>query len=142
MNLRRPLTVGLLAGTVSLGVVPLAHATFLDRAPASVNFSAATLEPPTGVSLTRTCVINVLSLVVASAHFEAAWTPSSTQWAQDQVVELRNGSGLLVGGPTVLAKTASTASFDVLTPVGSHTVTVRTRYSSWTSEATRSASAC
>lgn len=135
MNLRRPLLVGLLAGTASLGAVPLAHAAFRDSATAASSFTAAQLAAPTGAGLSRTCVL------VASATFTVTWTPSSSSWATGQEVELLNGLGVVVGTKTLGTAVTST-TFDVLTPIGSHTVQVRATYASWTAQTTASAPSC
>lgn len=141
MNPLRPLLVGLLAGTASLGAVSLAHAAFFDPATSSSTFSTATLAPPTGLGLTQTCVLG-LGGVAVSARFTATWTPSTADWATGQEVVLVNAGGVQQGELQSLSRTATTAVFDVLVPVDAHTVTVRTRYASWTAQASATAVAC
>lgn len=130
MDLRRPLLVGLLAGAVSLGAVPLAHAAFRDTADGATTFTTDALAPPTAVTLSRSCP--VLGLLES---LSASWTPSTSAWAADQVVEIRDGNGLVLATRTLAGTESSTTFSLTLLAAGPRTVVVRTRYNSWTASA-------
>lgn len=139
MSVRRPILVGLLAGTVSLGAVPLAHAAFLNGATSSAAFSTASLTPPTGPVLTRSCSLNLL-LVALTGRFTVSWAPTSTSWAKQEVV-LRS-AGVATQIVTVPAG-VTTHTFEVALPTGSYNATVRATYENWTSAtATSNTASC
>lgn len=126
--------VALVAGTVSLGVVPLAHATFLASAKATVTFSAGQLAAPSNLTATTRCTLDALGLVVGAA-LDLAWTPSTTDWATGQSVVVIDSLGAVVGSKT-LGPTESSTSIDLpLVSGGTYTATVRATYESWSSPA-------
>lgn len=143
MNAVRPLVVGLLAGAVSLGAVPLAHAAFRNSGAASSSFTTAALAPPTGATLSKACVIAAPLLGVgASGTFTASWTPSTTSWAQGQRVLLLTAGGVPVGVERSLGPGATSSAFEVLVPVGTYQVRISTVYAGWTAETTTAAVGC
>lgn len=131
MTLSKPLLAAALAGIVSLGAVPLAHAVFVDPATATTSFSTAQLAAPTGLTVQKRCTLGLLGIVLA-ASLDLAWTPSSTTWA--------TGQRVMVTGPGGFSKTQdlspTATSTNVSLPLlagGTYTATVRATYGSWTS---------
>lgn len=131
MTLSKPLLAAALAGIVSLGAVPLAHAAFVDPATATTSFSTAQLAAPTGLTVQKRCTLGLLGVVLA-ASLDLAWTPSSTTWATGQTVIVTGPNGFSATqtpGPTV---TSTTVTLPLLAG-GTYTATVRATYGNWTS---------
>ena len=139
MKLLRPLSVALLAGTVSFAAVPLAHAAFRDDASSQSSFSAAQLTAPTALAVTKRCTLGALGIVLG-ASFDLTWTPSSTGWATGQRVTVTDSNGLTVATKDVGPAVTATSVGLPLISGGTYTVTVRATYSSWTSGATSKSS--
>lgn len=133
MNVRRSLIVGLLAGTVSLGAVPLAHAAFLDTAQASSAFSTGTLAPASGLVLDRRCDISLLGIVLG-AELDASWNASGSAWVGGYRVDLLDSNGLLLQTQNTTAgvRNATFALTELLT--ATYRVRVTSTYASWTSD--------
>lgn len=132
MKAPRPLLAALLAGTVCFGAVPLAHAAFAGGATATTTFSAAQLAPPTNLTATKRCTVDVLGVLVAAA-LDLTWTPSTTDWATGQRVVVTDAVGLVVDTQDVAATATSTTVELPLVDVGPYTATVQATYGSWSS---------
>ena len=142
MRSGRPLLAALLAGAVSFGAAPLAHAAFSGGATATSSFSAAQLSAPTQLTGTSRCTLDVLGVLVAAA-LDLAWAPSGTEWATGQQVVVTDAAGLTIATQQLSATATSTTVDLPLVDVGPYTATVRATYASWTSApATTTAAAC
>ena len=133
MKPRRLLLVGLLVGAVSMGAVPLAHATFLNSAAASTTFTTGQLVAPTGLVATKQC-LTIALLGLFDERLDLTWTPSTTAWATKQTVVV-TGTGGFSYTNTDVAASATSLSVDLglLVIGGSYTATVRATYGSWSS---------
>ena len=142
MKTLKPLAVALVAGAVTLGAVPLAHATFRDTGTTSATFGSDQLAAPTAAAATVHCTLGLLN-VVLTAKMDISWTRSTSGWASGQRVVVTDDAGLTVASQD-LDPSASSTSVDLpLSLGGTSTATVRATYSSWTSTTTSaSASGC
>lgn len=133
MNLRRPLLVGLLAGTVSLGAVPLAHAAFQTGASAGPTFSAASLGPVPSVATNRRCT-SLLGAVL-SASLDVTWPASSSPWVGGYRIELLNGSETVLQTQTRTAAQTRAVTFVLpdLLLTGTYSARVVSTFQGWTS---------
>ena len=132
MNALRPLLVAALAGAVAVGAGPLAHAAFVDPATASVSFSTASLNAPTGLTVQKRCTLGLLGVVLGAA-LDLTWTPSSTTWASGQRVVVTDGGGTEIANQS-LSPTASSTTVNLpLVSGGTYTSRVRATYGGWSS---------
>lgn len=139
MRIATPLLAALLAGTVTMGTVPLAHAAFRATGTATASFTAAQLAPPTTMTATQDCKYDLGLLV--SATLVASWTVSASTWATGQRLVVTNAAGSTLSTQE-LSPTATTATVKLpLVNTGPYTASVRATYSSWTSPAATATSA-
>lgn len=134
MRKTRSLVVALLSGTVLLGAVPLAHATFLASAQATANFSADQLAPASNLAVKRRCTVSLLG-VVLGAELDATWNASSSSWVGGYRAELLDNNGVVLQTQSTSAgvRSVTFTLADLLTTT--YQVRVTATYASWTSSA-------
>lgn len=132
MRKLRPLVVALLAGTLSLGALPLAHAAFFDTAKASPSFTTGSLAPASNLALKRRCTLSLLG-VVLGAEIDATWSASTSTWVGGYRVELLDNGGVVLQTKNTSASVHSATFVLSALLTATYHVRVTATYASWTS---------
>ena len=128
---RRTAPRALISALAVIAVVLLtplqAQAAFNASAAGSLSASTAVLAPPTGVGISKTCVI----LALGGAKINATWTASTSTYATGYTVTiLRNG--VVDSTNTVTGRTTVSAVYPMDYNTD-YTFNIRTVYQNWTS---------
>lgn len=127
--------LGVFAALVVILVAPVqAQAAFSSTLSQSISVSSATLQPPTAVTLTKSCG----SILADPATMTAAWTATTSTFATGYVITpYLNGTAQTT--VAVNGRTTTTAVLPItrntLTATNTWTFTIYAKYNNWTTNA-------